>query len=101
MTLRLRNRFVLSSVLVFVVFVVIAASLQYQSEMWFRMLGTAISAVLRRPLFTIGTIAVSPSFVFKSLLFLATLTLLSRWVEKVLRTRILAHTALDAQHRYT
>jgi small-conductance mechanosensitive channel len=60
-----------------------------------------ISAALVRPLFTIGTIAVSPSFIFKSLIFLAALTLASRWVENVLRRRVLAYTALDAQQRYT
>jgi small-conductance mechanosensitive channel len=101
MALRLRNRFALLGVLTLAAFMMLAVSLHYQSQIWFRMLGTDISAILLRPLFTIGTIAVSPSFIFKSLLFLAALTLLSRWVERVLRTRVLAHTALDVQHRYT
>jgi small-conductance mechanosensitive channel len=101
MALRLGNRFIGFSVLTLAALFALAASLQYQSEMWIHMLGTDISAILIRPLFTIGTIAISPSFIFKSLIFLAVLTLLSRWIERILRTRVLAHTALDAQHQYT
>jgi small-conductance mechanosensitive channel len=102
MAFRLPNRLAPLSVLILAaLLIMMAASLQYQSEMWFRVLGTDISAIFLRPLFTIGRIAVSPSFVLKSLIFVAALTLVSRWVEKVLRTRVLSHTALDAQHRYT
>ena len=101
MAFPLGKRFVGFSVLTLVVLLAFAVAVQYQSEMWIHMLGTDISAVLIRPLFTIGTIAVSPSFVFKALIFLAVLTLLSRWLERVLRTRVLAYTALDAQRQYT
>lgn len=66
----------------------------------FRAFGTDISQILERPLFTLGTIAVSPVLIFKSLLFFAALTLACRWAEKVLRTRVLARTALDMEHRY-
>jgi small-conductance mechanosensitive channel len=69
--------------------------------MWLRVLGRHVSAILVRPLFTIGSIAVSPSFISKSLIFLAALILASRWLEEVLRTRVLAHTGLDAEQQYT
>jgi small-conductance mechanosensitive channel len=92
MALRLRHRFTLWSLLVPAFSVMFAISLAYQSEKWLRVLGRHVSAILVRPLFTIGSIAVSPSFIFKSLIFLAALTLVSRWLENVLRTRILAHT---------
>ena len=82
-------------------FVMFAISLAYQSEMWLRVLGRHVSAIWVRPLFTIGSIAVSPSFISKALIFLAALTLASRWLEKVLRTRVLAHTGLDAEQQYT
>jgi small-conductance mechanosensitive channel len=52
-------------------------------------------------LFTIGKIAVSPSFLLKSSLFLVALTLGSRWSERALRTRVLSHTALDPEHSYS
>lgn len=65
-----------------------------------RALGINMSRILHRHLFTLGTIAVSPAFIFKSLIFFAALTLVSGWVEKVLRTRVLARTALDVEHRY-
>jgi small-conductance mechanosensitive channel len=99
--LRLWNRFPLFSVLGTAFFLTLAVSVTYESDMWFRVLGMDISAVLVRPLFTMGTVAVSPSFIFKLLIFLAALTLVSRWVEKILRRRVLAYTALDAQQQYT
>jgi small-conductance mechanosensitive channel len=101
MEFRLGHRFTLLSLLVLAFFVMISISLAYQSEMWLRVLGMNVSVILVRPLFTIGSIAVSPSFIFKSLVFLAALTLASRWVENVLRTRVLVHTALHAQQQYT
>jgi uncharacterized membrane protein YGL010W len=65
-----------------------------------RALGTDMSRILHRPLFTLGTIAVSPAFIFESLIFFAALTLVSGSAEKVLRTRVLVRTALDVEHRY-
>ncbi len=101
MTGWLRSRFALLSVLVVAFLLMVAISLANQSETWLRLLGTDISAILRRPLFTIGKILISPAFVFKSVLFVAAISLISRWVEKVLRTRVLAYTALDAGQQYT
>jgi hypothetical protein len=71
MALQRRNSFAVLAVLLIAVSVVVAISLEYQSELWFQVLGTDIAAIFHRPLFTIGTIAVSPSFLFKSLIFLA------------------------------
>jgi small-conductance mechanosensitive channel len=97
----LRSKPALLCMLGLTVVIGIAISIQYQPEMWFRVLGTDILAILVQPLFTVGKIAVTPSFLVKALVFISLLTLFSRWLEKGLRTSVLAHTALDAQHRYT
>jgi small-conductance mechanosensitive channel len=73
----------------------------HYSERWLVLLGTDLTDFLERPLFTLGRIAVSPSFLIKSFVYLLLLTFASRATERTLRTRILKHTALDEQHRYT
>jgi small-conductance mechanosensitive channel len=78
-----------------------AVLVRYQSGLWLELLGTDMSELFVRPLFTIGKMAVSPSFLLKASLFLIALTLASRWSETALRSRVLSHTALDPEHSYT
>lgn len=85
-----------------VVLVILLATLRIQySERWLGLLSTDLTYFLQRPLITLGRIAVSPSFLIKSFVYLIALTLVSSATERTLETRILTHTALDEQHRYT
>ncbi|MCU1291760.1 MAG: mechanosensitive ion channel protein [Bryobacterales bacterium] len=101
MRLCMRDKFVVLSVFGLVAIGATTVLIRYQSLLWFGLLGTDLSEFFVRPLFTIGKLAVSPSFLLKSSLFLVALTLGSRWSEKALRIRVLSHTALDPEHSYS
>jgi len=101
MRLSLRNRLVLVWGIGLVALIAIAISARNYPELAVRLLGTDLVEIFRKPLFTLGKIAISPSFLLKSFLFLIALTLASRSIERALGRRILTHTELDAEHRYT
>jgi small-conductance mechanosensitive channel len=100
MRLSLRSWLLLLWSTVVLIVLVIALRAHY-SDRWLLLLSTDLAYFLERPFFTLGRIAVSPSFLIKSVVYMLILTVASRATEQTLRTRILPHTALDEQHRYT
>lgn len=63
-------------------------------------LGKLLTEVMERPFFEVARISISPLTVIKVTLFLIILGLVSSAVDRALRTRILARTAMDAGQRY-
>ena len=63
-----------------------------------------MGADLRRrptiPVFTIGTLAVTPLFLLKSLLFVALLTVMSNGIRSLLYQRVAKIASIDPQHSY-
>jgi small-conductance mechanosensitive channel len=52
------------------------------------------------PVFTMGTLAFTPLFVLKAVLFLAVLAAIANWVRRLLYVRASRTTAFDPQHSY-
>lgn len=65
-----------------------------------RLLSAGLARRLAVPVFTIGTLGVTPLFLVKALLFLGLLAVTSNWVRKLLYTRASRNNAFDPQHSY-
>ena len=63
-------------------------------------LGDDAAALWGRPFLTLGTLQISAGFLIKSLIFFALLSAASRALRRLLRTRLLAHTALDEGQKF-
>lgn len=62
--------------------------------------GQFISDVLARPYFQVGELSISPFFLIQVVVFLLVLVIASRFVDRLLRTRVLIRTAMDPGQRY-
>ena len=62
--------------------------------------GQFISDVLARPYFQVGELSISPFFLIQVVVFLLVLVFASRFVDRLLRTRVLIRTAMDPGQRY-
>src|SRR5271166_53575 len=66
----------------------------------FHLLGAGLRRRLTIPVFTIGTVGVTPLSLLKTLIFLGLLTVVSNWVRKLLYQRASMTSGFDLQHRY-
>ncbi len=64
------------------------------------LLGADVRRHLTSPVLTIGTLGITPSSLVKTILFLALLGLVSRWVSKFLYQRASQASTFDLQHSY-
>lgn len=63
-------------------------------------LNSDVRRILQWPLFTLGTLPLTPLFLVKCIVFLIALSLFSRLVRSFLVRKVLTHTSIDRGHQY-
>ena len=71
-----------------------------ESSSLFNMLNAGVRRFLQWPLFTMGSIPVTPLFLIKCTVFLIALSIFSRLLRKFLANRVLSHTHMDPGTQY-
>src|SRR5271170_5032692 len=71
-----------------------------QSTSLFNMLNAGVQRFLQWPLFTMGTVPVTPLFLIKCIVFLIALSIFSRLLRSFLGKRVLSHTHMDLGTQY-